>query len=144
MAENLGRIHVADQPHILNMLDQHACDKYMDIAENHGLPGDTCSYPRRAAGVFLADHSPITNTCLISSNLPCEGGFGSYGIIEEKIGLPTYRLDIPYNFKDEKAIATFVEDMKGMIVFSWLTTGSEQSAGWINKNEGMEEACSKH
>lgn len=108
---------------LVSMLDQHSVDKYMDIIENNGLPGDTCSYPRIAAGIFAAGEFPMDVKAIVSNNLPCDGGMASYGYYEDSLNVPIYRLDVPYNFKNEENIATYVEDMKGMISFLEKHTG---------------------
>lgn len=105
------------------MVDQHSLYKYLDLVQNNGLPDDTCSYTSQVPGVVFAGHSPRANTCLIGSNLPCESGASNYGIVQEVLGLPTYRLDVPYNFHEEAAIKTYVEDMKGLISFLEEHTG---------------------
>ena len=95
----------------------------MDIIENEGLPGDTFSLPRITAGMFAARHIPKNPKVLISNNLPCEGGMASYGYYEQELDIPTYRLDIPYNFKDEENIEIIAEDMKNMVLFLEEHTG---------------------
>ncbi len=108
---------------ILAMMDQHSHLHYMDFIQNCGLPDDTCSYTSQTPGIVLSGHMPVTNTCIVSSNLPCESGAISYSILEDYFGLPTYRLDVPYDFKSADGIKTYVEDLKGLIAFLEEHTG---------------------
>lgn len=101
---------------ILSMMDQHAVHNYLDIAENSGLPTDSCGLNRATMGTILAEDLP-PGKVIVSSNLPCDGGMCSYAKLEEMTGLPIYRLDVPYNFKDDAAMDVYVEDMKGLIDF---------------------------
>ena len=97
-------------------IDGHASERYIDAAENAGIPPNTCTLPKITIGQFLMDHMP-EGSCLVSANLPCDAGATSYGIIAEKTGLPAYRLDVPHYFNDERAVELFVKDLKGMIAF---------------------------
>jgi len=118
------KVFMAELPAaLLPMEDQHTCDKYMDLIENNGLPGDTCSYPRITAGVFAAGEIPRDVKVLISNNLPCEAGMQSHAYYEDNMCVPAYRLDVPYNFKEEDALNLFVEDIRGLIAFLEKHTG---------------------
>ena len=108
------------------MLDQHCCDRYMDLAESHGLPGDTCSYPRIAEGVGMAGHIPL-GSCLVTVNLACDGATASYNAFEKKYALPTFHLVVPYNFGSEESVDVFVQDMRGMIAFLEKETGHDMN-----------------
>ena len=122
---------------VLPMVDQHTSEKYMDLIESEGLPGDTCSYPRITAGVYAAGEMPKNLKAMIACNLPCEGGFASYAGIEEGENIPTYRLDIPNDFKSEEGMKTFVEDLKGMIAFLEEKTGNHMD--W----DKLQEICGR-
>lgn len=108
---------------LIPMIDQHACERYIDSIENEGLPADTCTYPRIVAGVYNEGEIPHTKKALLYLNMPCEGGFASYYEIEKGENVPTYILDVPYNFKTVEDIAPFLDDLKGMITFLEKHTG---------------------
>lgn len=108
---------------VLIMMDQHCHEKFIDEVVNHGLPDDTCNYASQTPGLALAGQLPNPGTVMVCSNLPCEAGFSSYAIIERELGLPTYRLDVPYNFKEPGAREAYVKDMMGMIAFLEEHTG---------------------
>ncbi len=122
---------------LLALMDQHGVHRYMDIAENAGLPPDSCGLNRCTFGTIVADALP-KGIAMISSNLPCGGGMTSYAKLEQLSGLPTYRLDIPYNFKEDEAMDVFVEDMMGMIAFL-----EEHTSGHMDWNK-LRQICENY
>lgn len=120
---------------VLPKIDQFAGVRYLDAAESKGLPGDTCGLPRLTAGIALKKEVPI-GSCIISSNLPCDGGLASYEVIQESIGnIPIYRLNVPYDFRNDESIDTYVEDLKGMIEF--LEKNTDGKMNW----DKLREVC---
>ncbi|TGE37015.1 2-hydroxyacyl-CoA dehydratase [Desulfosporosinus fructosivorans] len=117
------------------MMDQHCHEKYIDNSVNNGLPDDTCTYASQTPGVVLAGDLPNPHTVMVCSNLPCEAGFASYAIMERELGVPTYRLDVPYNFREEGAREAYIKDLKGMIAFLEEHTGHK--IDW----EKLKEEC---
>lgn len=132
-AMDLNHFCAETPANILIMMDQHCHEKYIDEVVNHGLPDDTCNYASQTPGVVLAGHLPNPGTALICSNLPCEAGFSSYAIVERELGIPTYRLDVPYNFKTEEDREAYVKDMMGMIKFLEETTGHKMDWDKLRK-----------
>ncbi len=122
-AMDLKVFTVETAANIIGMVDQHANYKYLDVMYNNGLPDDTCSYSTQTPGMFLAGDYPTQAACIITTNLPCEAHFQGYSIIQDKTDLPTYWLDVPYNFKEEAGLKTYVQDLKGMIAFLEEHTG---------------------
>lgn len=123
---------------ILAKLDQYTGVRYLDAAENAGLPTDTCGLPRMTTGVSLLDEIPEAN-CIVCSNLPCDGGFSSYETIQQRLGnIPIYRMSAAYDFRNDDAIEPFVEDLKGMIQF--LETNTGHSIDW----DKLKEACGNY
>ena len=90
--------------------------KYIDEAENAGINPDACSLPKATVGMVINGHMP-GGLAMVSSNMPCDAGMASYSFIQQEYGLPMYRLDVPYNFYNERAERLFSEDLKGMIAF---------------------------
>jgi benzoyl-CoA reductase subunit B len=102
---------------ILPKCDQFTGIRYLDAAENNGLPSDTCGLPRFTTGVALLNEVP-QGKCILASNLPCDGGYASYETIQQSVGgVPIYRLNVPYDFRNDESIHIFVDDLKGMIKF---------------------------
>ncbi len=82
---------------VMPMLEPHSMESYIDESESEGIPPDICSLPKSTMGLFLKGETPPA-TALVSSNLPCDGGMSSYSLIEKQLGLPAFRLDIPFHF----------------------------------------------
>jgi benzoyl-CoA reductase/2-hydroxyglutaryl-CoA dehydratase subunit BcrC/BadD/HgdB len=101
---------------LLPILFPGAALKYIDEAENEGINPDSCSLPKATVGMVLKDHMP-QGLAMVSSNMPCDAGAGSYAFIQKAFNIPTYRLDVPYNFLNERAERLFIEDLKGMVSF---------------------------
>lgn len=123
---------------IIPKCDQFTGLKYLDATESAGLPQDTCSYPRFAGGVALMDEMP-PGSCMIASNLPCDGGMSSYEAIQKKLGdIPTYRLNVPYDFRNDESIDAFADDLKEMIKFLEKHTGHKME--W----DALREQCNNY
>jgi benzoyl-CoA reductase/2-hydroxyglutaryl-CoA dehydratase subunit BcrC/BadD/HgdB len=118
------------------MMDQNSHLKYIDYIQNCGLPEDTCPYASQTPGVVLAGHSPVSNTCMVVANLACEAGYASYGLIEEYFGLPTYHVEIPYDFKTAEGKERVAEDLQGLIAFLEEHTG--HTMDWDKLREILE------
>ncbi|PKN37256.1 MAG: 2-hydroxyacyl-CoA dehydratase [Deltaproteobacteria bacterium HGW-Deltaproteobacteria-2] len=102
---------------ILPILVSDGTLKYIDEAENSGMNPDACSLPKATVGMVLKGHTP-KGVAMVSSNLPCDAGAASYAFIQRAYGdIPTYRLDAPYNFYNERAEQLFAKDVMGMIGF---------------------------
>lgn len=123
---------------ILPKLDQFTGLRYLDAAEDKGLAGDTCGLPRFTTGVSLLDEVP-DGRCIVTSNLPCDGGLASYETIQERLGgIPTYRLNVPYNFREDKSQEEFAEDLKGLIKF--LEENADGKMDW----DKLREVCTNY
>ncbi len=121
---------------ILAKVDQYAGARYLDTAENTGLPADSCNLPKMTTGVALSDEIPEAK-CIVCSNLPCDSGFSSYETIQEKLGnIPIYRMNMPYNFRDDTSIN--IEDIKGLIKFLEENTGHKMD--W----DKLREVCTNY
>jgi hypothetical protein len=79
---------------LLPILLPEAALKYIDEAENEGINPDACSLPKATVGMVLKAHMP-EGLALVSSNMPCDAGAGSYAFIQSAYNIPTYRLDVP-------------------------------------------------
>jgi len=101
---------------VLPMVDVAEGERLIDEAENAGLPPDTCTLPRISVGLALKKYLPPP-LCVVTSNSPCDGGMTSYAFLEDLYHAPTFRLALPYRYKDKAAIAYYVEEMKKMIAF---------------------------
>jgi len=121
---------------LLPMLEPNAMEEYIDAAENEGVPADVCSLPKAVIGMTLKDMLPPARA-VVTSNLPCDGGMTSYLYVEKKTKAPTFRLDIPFNFKDERAEAYFAGELRRMI--TWLEEHTPGRIDWDRLKEICEE-----
>ena len=112
---------------LMPMVDSHSMEKYIDIAENEGIPPDICSLPKGVIGMAIEGSFPNA-LAVITSNSPCDGGMSSYTIIERKMKIPVYRLDVPYNFYNKRAVNYFANELKKMI--NWLEENTPGKMDW--------------
>jgi len=111
----------------LPMIDPHAVEEYIDCSENGGVPPDVCSLPKSTMGLTLAGHLPPA-LALVAANLPCDGGMASYTLMERTLKLPTFRLDIPHNFYNDRARTYFVGELRRLI--KWMETHTPGKMDW--------------
>ncbi|UCD85729.1 MAG: 2-hydroxyacyl-CoA dehydratase [Deltaproteobacteria bacterium] len=109
---------------ILPELNAELTEYFIDVAENSGYPGDICSLPKSTIGLIMEDQFPPPRA-IISSNSPCDGGMASYLPIEQKLNVPVFRLDLPYNFTQPKALEYYEQEVKSMIEFLERRTGKK-------------------
>lgn len=127
---------------MLPIMDPDACLKYIDEAENEGMNADACSLPKTTVGMVIKGHLP-KGVAMVSSNMPCDAGAASYAFIQRMFDIPTYRLDVPFHFFNERAENLFIEDVKGMI--AWLESSTTGRMDWdrfrkicLNRNRILE------
>lgn len=101
---------------VLPMVNPRYSERYIDLAENDGFPPDLCSLPKQVLGMAVGSEFPDP-AVIVTSNSPCDGGMVSYSMLEEKLGAPTFRLDLPYDVSTERAEDYFVEEIKELITF---------------------------
>ncbi|HUU01507.1 MAG TPA: 2-hydroxyacyl-CoA dehydratase family protein [Myxococcota bacterium] len=121
---------------VLPMVDTELGEAYLDEAENAGLPADTCTLPRMSLGLALRDHFPPP-LAIVSSNSPCDGGMSSYAFMQKLSGAPTYRLDLPYRYKDDSAVDYYTNELVKMIDFL-----EEHTPGRLD-DEHLREICTQ-
>lgn len=121
---------------LMPMIKPHSVEHYIDTCENEGVPPDICSLPKSTIGVTLQGHLPPA-LAIVSSNLPCDGGMASYMLIEKQLKLPTIRLDVPYNFTNERAVEYFAGELRRLI--AWLEANTPGRMDWERLREICEE-----
>lgn len=112
---------------MLPIVDPESATKYIDVAENEGMNPDACSLPKTTVGMVIKGHLP-KGIAMVSSNLLRDAGAASYTFIERAYGIPTYRLDVPYDFTNERAENLFMEDVSAMI--AWLEERTPGRMDW--------------
>ena len=110
--------------------------KYLDAAENEGIPPDICSLPRATIGMAMKNAFPAA-LAVVSSNMPCDGGMSSYTVIAKQMKKPAYWVDIPFDFKSERALDYFAGELKAMI--AWLEKTHPGRMDW----DRLKEICEK-
>jgi 2-hydroxyglutaryl-CoA dehydratase D-component len=101
---------------LLPFLHPNASLDFIDEAENAGMNPDACSFVKSAVGMIIKGQMP-KGPVLVSSNMPCDAGMASYSYIQKEYDVPIYRVDVPYNFYNERAEELFIKDLEGMIAF---------------------------
>ena len=118
------------------MINRNFSEEYIDIAENAGIPPDVCSLPKATIGMTLRQEIPKP-VAMVTSNMPCDGGMSSYTIIERELKVPTFNLDTPYNFYNDRAVHYFVGELKRMI--AWLEAQTPGRMDWDRLRQICEE-----
>jgi len=108
--------------------------RYIDAMENAGFPGDICTLPKTTLGMILEDVFPPPRAILTSTS-PCDGGMTYYLPIEQKTGAPVFRLDLPYNVHEDRALAYCRGEVERMIGFL------EEVAGHRLDMDRLREVC---
>lgn len=137
-AMGLKTFVVEQAANVIGLDDQHAEEKYLDAMYNLGLPDNTCTYSTQTPGMFALDEYPMKAACLVAASVPCEAHVEGYSMIAKKTGLPTYWLEIPYDFDDEEGQKVFIEDLKGLIAFLEKNTG--HTMDW----DKLREVCGRY
>jgi benzoyl-CoA reductase subunit B len=135
-AMDLVPILVELVPLYLPALNVHLGEHYIDVAENAGYPADICSLNKLSLGMVLEDQLPPPRA-IVANNAPCDGGMSSYNVIERVCGVPSFRLDLPYNFDQDRAVAYYQRELTRMI--SWC----EEQFGWKLDIDRLREICTE-
>lgn len=106
----------------------------IDVAENAGYPGDICSLPKTTLGMILEDLLPPPRA-VVCSNSPCDGGMSSYLPIEQKVNVPVWRVEFPWNVYEPRAREYCLKELWRMIRFL------EELAGHPLNMDRLREIC---
>lgn len=70
------------------LLNQHAVEHYIDVAQQFGLAGDVCPMPEAEVGVSIDDDRPRAR-CLLpcQCNTTCDGSLLGNGVISKRLEL---------------------------------------------------------
>ncbi len=121
---------------LVPMLVPSMAEKYIDVCESGGIPADICSLPKEMMGMTLAGHMPDC-AAIVTSNSPCDGGMSSYSLMERELKVPVHRLDVPFNFKSDRAARYFVGELERLI--AWLEEKTFARMDWDRLKEICEE-----
>lgn len=95
--------------------------EFIDIAENAGIPTDTCSLIKGEVGGILAGQMPAPSLYVTQSH-PCDAMTGGIQVVENLIGVPAFFFDTPV-WHDDRAIDYYAEQVKEMVIFLEEHTG---------------------
>ena len=119
---------------MLPLLDPNAATKYIDAAENEGYPADLCNFPKAPLGVHLMGHYP--DFCAaVTPRLACDGEVSAYNPIQRKTNMPTFRLDIPFDFKGKRGEDYVTKELFRLI--QWLEKNTPGKMDW----DKLKEIC---
>ena len=121
---------------LLPLIVPDSMQKYLDAAENEGIPPDICSLPRATIGMAMKNVFPPA-LAVVSSNMPCDGGMSAYTVIAQQMNKPAYWVDVPFDFKSERALDYFANELKAMI--AWLEKNTPGRMDW----DRLKEICEK-
>lgn len=109
--------------------------KLLDIVESQGIPKESCSAAKIAAGCFMLEQVPPPDLIVASSH-PCDSGVSAYPAIQYLSGAPMFTLDTPY-WDDERAYEYYAKNIWSMIDFLEKHLG--QKMDWDRFKEACEE-----
>ena len=87
------------------LLNQHAAEHYIDVAQEYGLAGDVCPMPEAEAGVSIDDDAPVLGACAVQCNTTCDGSLLGNGVISKRLeledGIPVFQLAAPLRHRED-------------------------------------------
>ena len=111
-------------------------EPYIDVSENSGTPPDICSLPKTTMGIARRGEMPRPRA-ILTSNMPCDGGMSCYTVLEKELNVPTFRLDVPYEFYGERAVKYFAAELFRAV--KWLEANTPGRMDWDRLKEICEE-----
>ena len=110
------------------LLNQHAAEHYLDVAQQYGLPGDVCPLPESECGVSIDDDYPVLGACAVQCNTTCDGSLLGNGIISKRMeledGIPTFQLAAPLRHRNEDVQEYAAQEIRNAIAFIQEHTGA--------------------
>ena len=111
------------------LLNQHAAEHYIDIAQEYGLAGDVCPMPEAEAGVSIDDDAPVLGACAIQCNTTCDGSLLGNGVISKRLeledGVPVFQLAAPLRHREDDVQDYAAQEIKNAIAFIEEHTGEK-------------------
>jgi benzoyl-CoA reductase/2-hydroxyglutaryl-CoA dehydratase subunit BcrC/BadD/HgdB len=106
---------------ILPLIDKTSNQVYVDATENAGYPADMCSFIKTALGQVLMDELPKPRL-ILTTNSPCDSAMAGYIPIQERLGVPVFRMDHPFE-TNERSVEYYTRYLWKMIRFLEDETG---------------------
>ena len=109
------------------LLNQHAAEHYIDVAQEFGLAGDVCPMPAAEAGVSIDDDAPVLGACAIQCNTTCDGSLLGNGVISKRLeledGIPVFQLAAPLRHREDDVQEDAAQEIRNAIAFVEKHTG---------------------
>ena len=106
---------------IIPLIEKTGVQTYVDATENAGYPADMCSFIKTSLGQVLKDELP-TPRLILTTNSPCDSAMAGYIPIQERLGVPVFRMDHPFE-TNERSIEYYTRYLWKMIRFLEDETG---------------------
>lgn len=110
------------------LLNQHAAEYYIDIAQQYGLPGDVCPMPEAECGFSINDDYCVLGSCAVQCNTTCDGSLLGNGVIAKRLegedGIPIFQLAVPMRHRNEDVQEYTANEIKNAISFIEEHTGA--------------------
>ncbi len=111
------------------LLNQHAAEHYLDVAQEFGLAGDVCPMPAAEAGVSIDDDAPVLGACAIQCNTTCDGSLLGNGVISKRLeledGIPVFQLAAPLRHREDDVQEYAAQEIRNAIAFIEKHTGAK-------------------
>jgi benzoyl-CoA reductase/2-hydroxyglutaryl-CoA dehydratase subunit BcrC/BadD/HgdB len=98
------------------MLQGDLIHRFIDKAEEVGIPPELCSLDKTLIGCHLLHEMP-NPTFTLSFSTPCDSAVGGYQVVEELTGVPAFHIDIPPDH-DDRARHYIAGQIKELITFT--------------------------
>lgn len=109
------------------LLNQHAMEHYLDVAQEFGLASDVCPMPAAEAGVSIDDDAPVLGACAIQCNTTCDGSLLGNGVISKRLeledGIPVFQLAAPLRHREDDVQEYAAQEIRNAIAFVEKHTG---------------------
>ena len=109
------------------LLNQHAAEYYIDVAQEFGLASDVCPMPEAEAGVSIDDDAPVLGACAIQCNTTCDGSLLGNGVISRRLekedGIPVFQLAAPLRHREDDVQDYAAREIRNAIAFVEKHTG---------------------
>jgi benzoyl-CoA reductase/2-hydroxyglutaryl-CoA dehydratase subunit BcrC/BadD/HgdB len=125
------------------MAGRHQVTRYLEMAENLGFSRDSCSYHRALIGYAMEpDGLMIPKPDLVlTTATPCDSSSKSFIALVNRLGIPYYYLDIPFNCTEGAGEAhqfDYVEEqLKELVSFLEKETGVSLTSERLGKVVGL-------
>jgi len=94
--------------------DQSTVHRFLDAAEEEGVPSDTCSTDRFIIGATLSGELP-SNAFFVTSSSPCDGTRIAYPILQKILDCPMLFLDAPFR-DDRESIRYYAGQLRDQLI----------------------------